>query len=180
MALKAGDRVRIASRSVTAEDEKTGLYYSYFGGLTGTIDTIYRDGSVCVNVDLESLSAEARDRHLEMQEAERKKWLDGLSAEVRSRLTPEQKQLALSYKVLVSKDDLQTIEGGKSKGEKKNAKQPADPNEDAAPSADKGPARAPGPKHVRGQEDEPAPHRPSAEELAKAEEEYLKSLQKES
>jgi len=175
MALKAGDRVRINSRSVTAEDEKTGLYYSYFGGLTGTVDTIYRDGSVCVNVDLESLSAEARDRHLEMQEAERKKWLDGLSAEVRNRLTPEQKQLALSYKVLVSSNDLEPIEGGKPRSDKKAAKQPADSTEDAAASAKKGPARAPGPKQARD-EDGPPPHRPSAEELARAEEEYLKSL----
>ena len=87
---KAGDRVRLAARQVTAEDEKSGLYYSYFAELTGAVDMVYGDGSVCVSVDLESLSEQARDRHLAMQEAERKKWLEGLSGEARNRLTPEQ------------------------------------------------------------------------------------------
>ncbi len=178
MAFKAGDRVKIAAREVTADDEKSGLYYSYFGGLTGAVDAIYGDGSICVNVDLESLTAQARDRHLEMQEAERKKWLDGLSGEARNRLTPEQRQLKLSYKVLVSKNDLEPAKGGKPEGGKKSAK-PAEKTEDDAPSARKGPARAPDPKQAPG-EDEPPTRRPSAEDLAKAEEEHLKSLQSKS
>jgi len=172
---KAGDRVRLAARQVTAEDEKSGLYYSYFAELTGAVDMVYGDGSVCVNVDLESLSEQARDRHLAMQEAERKKWLEGLSGEARNRLTPEQKQLRLSYKILVSRNDLEPAEGGKPEGGKRPAKAAAADVEDAAGSAKKGPARAPEPKRVREKE-EPAPRRPSAEDLAKAEEEYLKSL----
>lgn len=175
MALKAGDKVKITAREVTADDEKSGLYYSYFGGLTGAVDTVYDDGSVCIDVDLDSLSSQARDRHLEMQEAERKKWLEGLSGEARNRLTAEQKQLKLSYKVLVSKKDIEPHKGGKPEGTKKNVNT-ADSSEDTAPSARKGPARAPDPGQSREAE-EPAPHRPSEDELAKAEEEYLKSLQ---
>lgn len=173
--LTAGDRVQIQTRDVTADDEKSGLYYSYFGGLTGTVDTIYNDGSVCMNVDLEALSQEARDRHLAMQEAERRKWLDGLSGEARNRLTPEQKQLKLSYKILVSNKDLVHIKGDKPTSGKRSEKsdkvsQPA--SDDSGPSADKGPARAPEPA---GEESEPK--RVTADDLAKAEEEHLKSLQ---
>ena len=172
MAFRAGDRVRLLAREVTADDEKSGLYYSYFAGLTGAVDTIYSDGSVCVNVDLESLSEQARDRHMAMQEAERKKWLDGLSGEARSRLTPEQKQLTLSYKILASNKDLEPAKSGEPGG---SERQPKARSSDTAPAADRGPARAPEPKRAR-EKDQPPPRRPSPEDLSKAEEEYLKSL----
>jgi len=153
---KAGDRVQLASREVNAEDEKNGLYYSYFGELTGAVDTVYDDGSVCIDVDLESLSQEARGRHLAMQEAERKRWLEALSGEARNRLTPEQKQLKLSYKILASKNDLEPFKGGKPGSTKRSADTEQAGKEDASSAATK---------------------RPSEDDLAKAEEDYLKSLQ---
>jgi len=174
--LSAGDRVEIQAREVNADDEKSGLYYSYFGGLTGTVDTVYDDGSVCVDVDLESLSQEARDRHLAMQEGERKKWLDGLSGEARNRLTPEQKQLKLSYKILVSKKDVIQTKGGKPGGGKSRSKSVAE-DSDAPSAAPKGPARAPEPE---ARAEEPAPKRVSEDDISKAEEEYLRSLQERS
>lgn len=183
---KAGDRVQLVIREVTSEDEKNGLYYSYFGGLTGSVDAVYGDSSACVDVDLDSLSPAARDRHLAMQEAERKKWLEGLSGEARNRLTPEQKQLKLSYKILASIKDLEANKGPKPNGNKKTAKAEEAGGEDASPAAPKGPARAPEPEAASQpapiaeqpvEDDDFAPRRPSAEDLAKAEEEYLKSLQ---
>ncbi len=173
--LSAGDRVEIKSREVTADDEKNGLYYSYFGGLTGAVDTVYDDGSVCIDVDLESLSQDARDRHLTMQELERKKWLDGLSGEARNRLTPEQKQLKLSYKILVGKNDVTVTKGGKPSGKGKS-KSSADSSE-TTPSAPKGPARAPEPQSA---DEVPTPRRISEDDLAKAEDDYLRSLQEKS
>ena len=71
-AFKAGDRVRIVTRDVTPEDVKSQLYFAYFGGLTGTVDRTY-DDTVCVDVDLQSLTDEMRDRHVSMQEAERQR-----------------------------------------------------------------------------------------------------------
>lgn len=171
--LSAGDRVQIQSRDITADDEKSGLYYSYFGELTGAVDRVYDDGSVCVDVDLEALSKDARDRHLAMQEAERRKWLDGLSGEARNRLTAEQKQLKLSYKILVSKNDVIPTKGGKPTGTKSQPKS-AGPASDSSPAAHKGPARAPEP----GSADEASSvKRVSEDELSRAEEQYLKSLQ---
>jgi hypothetical protein len=99
-----------------------------------------------------------------------------LSGEARNRLTPEQKQLKLSYKILVSKMDLEPDKGDKPSGGKSPAKAASTDTQDPAPAARKGPARAPEPEQVR-EEEEPASRRPSAEDLAKAEEDYLKSLQ---
>ena len=108
---KTGDGVRIKTRELTADDSKTGLYYPFFGGLEGVVDCVYDDGSICVNVDIETLGEEARKRHLAMQEAERKRWLEGLSGEARARLSEEQRRLKISYKLLVSKNDLDPRKG---------------------------------------------------------------------
>lgn len=104
--LTKGIQISIRERAVTADDTRTGLYYQYFGGLTGKVDREYDDGSVCIEVDLESLTEAARKRHLDIQEAERKKWLNSLSDEMRNRLTAEQKQLKINYKILVHKNDI--------------------------------------------------------------------------
>ncbi len=107
-ALKTGQRVAIRSREITAEDQRTQLYFSYFGGLIGSVDRIYDDGTVCVDVELDSLEDSMRKRHLGIQEAERRRWLESLSDEMRNRLTAEQKQLKISYKILLSAKDLTT------------------------------------------------------------------------
>jgi hypothetical protein len=138
-AIKAGDRVKVVSREVTNEDSKSGLYYSYFGGLTGSVDRIYDDGSVCIDVDLDSLSDEIRTRHLAMQETEQQRWLSSLSDEVRNRLTAEQKQLKMSYRILVSKNDLEPIGSGKPRGSAKdqhvrNADSSSDPTKSSKAS----------------------------------------------
>ena len=109
MALTTGNKVVIKTRDVTDSDITSGLYFSYFGGLTGVVDRIYDDDSVCIDVDLDSLGKEARQRHKEMQEAENKRWLNSISADLRKKLTPEQKKLTISYKILVSKNDLDVV-----------------------------------------------------------------------
>jgi len=178
MPVKAGDKVVVVTREVTAEDAKSGLYYSYFGGLTGTVDRVYPDGSVCVDVDLESLSEETRRRHLEMQEAERKRWLDGLSDDVRNRLAPEQKQLKMSYRILVSRQDLEIVRGGKSAPEPRSeeTRTPAAAH-DGGPSSRSASApqhsdTAAKPKTTRK---EPQPRRLSEADLEAAEEAFLRS-----
>ena len=109
MKLKTGTKVQLEKRDVTPQDMADRLYFSYFGGLTGTVDRIFDDGSVCVDVDLESLSPEARERHKQMQKAENERWLNSVSAEAKRKLTPEQKKLRISYKILVSHADLRPL-----------------------------------------------------------------------
>lgn len=168
-AIKAGDRVTVVQRDVTAEDTKTQLYFAYFGGLTGTIDKVYDDDTVCVDIDLDALQEEARERHLAMQEKERRRWLDGLSDEARRRLTPEQQQLKMSYKILVLKKDIVPLKGGSPKD---GGKSGGGASEDAPSSEKKGPDKAPNPTA-----DEPAPKRVSEADLAAAEEAFLRSRQ---
>lgn len=169
--MKVGDKVQVTTREVTNDDIKSSLYFSYFGGLYGVIDRIYDDGTVCVDVDLDSLSQDARDRHIETQEAERKRWLDGLSGEAKGRLSEEQKKLSISYKILVSKKDIEPAKGGKPKASKSEKS-----SDDSSAAASKGPARAPDPV---GSDQEP-PKRLSEADLEAKEEEFLRSLQERS
>ena len=105
--MEKGSPVCIKERPVTPDDTRSGLYYQYFSGLKGKVDRAYDDGSVCLDIDLESLPEAARKRHLGIQDAEKKKWLNSLSDEARNRLTSEQKQLKISYKILVHKNDVE-------------------------------------------------------------------------
>lgn len=185
---KAGDKVRVITRETTADDEKNDLYYSYFGGLTGSVDTIYEDGSVCVDIDLESLSEAARERHLALQEAEKKRWLEGLSGEARGRLTAEQKQLKLSYKILTSVKELEHNKGDKPTGGKRAAKPEVSSEANGSADSKKEPAKNSEPRaapnsiddnkdQTAASEEASGSRRPSAQDLEKAEEDYLKSIQ---
>lgn len=105
MKFKEGEYVAVVAREVTGADEKSGLYYRHFSGLSGTVDRIY-GSEVCINVDPESLPDDILKRHTDIQESMRKKWLNGLSGEARYRLTPEERQFNLAYTILVHSDDL--------------------------------------------------------------------------
>ena len=181
MAVKAGDTIRVATRELTPEDTKSGLYYSYFGALTGKVDRVYPDGSICVDVDLDSLSEETRTRHVAMQEAERKRWLEGLSDEVRNRLTAEQKQLKMSYRILVSKQDLEIIEESKSapEGRPAGAKPAAAPAQGGRKGAESTPEPRPRQAQARPKtpNEEPETRRLSEADLEAAEEAFLRSRQ---
>ncbi len=146
-AIKSGDRVKIITRPVAAEDARSGLYYEYFGGLVGTADRVYDDNSICMDIDIESLRPETRDRHLAMQENERKRWLESLSDESRNKLTADQKQLKISYKILVSKTDIEIYTGGAPRPATKSGKAGSD-----APDARKDEPRAPGPSSLGSQD----------------------------
>lgn len=170
---KPGDGVTISTREVTPEDSKSGLYFEYFGGLVGKVDRVYDDGSVCIDVDIDSLSDDARKRHEAMENAERKRWLDGLSGEARNRLTDEQKQLKISYKILVSNKDLKPYNGGdKPKG--KPALKASD-SESAPAQSNSGPATEPDPTPLESDLAE-TPHRLTEAELEAREEEFFKSM----
>ena len=103
---KEGDRVRVSDREATAEDMKTGMFQNHFRGLTGTIQKVYATNEVAVEVDQSTLSESIAARHLEMQEQMKNKWLDGLSEDARSKLTPKERAFKLRYTVLVTQTDL--------------------------------------------------------------------------
>ncbi|HXG23933.1 MAG TPA: hypothetical protein VNJ09_05205, partial [Chthonomonadales bacterium] len=78
---KPGDRVRLVTRAQTEEDVKSGLYYEHFGGMTGIVQKVYNPGEIAVEIELESLSQEIRQRHEDVRNQMKTKWLEGLSEE---------------------------------------------------------------------------------------------------
>ena len=100
--LAAGDPVQVADREVAGPDAKSGLFYPHYRGLTGTLAKVYPDGTAAVTVSPESLPDEMRARHKAGSEAQRQKWLDGLSDEARNRLSAAEKQFSLRYTILVA------------------------------------------------------------------------------
>lgn len=152
---KTGDRVKIVEREMTAADIKSGLFYDYFRNLIGSVEHIYEDKTICVQIDLDSLPEDVYKRHIALQETIRQGWLDGLGQEQRARLTEADSKLTLSYNVLVNAADLEPA--GKAKPK---------PRPKLETSAK--------PEHTSFLKD--SVERRTQEEIEKAEEEYLKAL----
>ncbi len=104
--LKEGDRVQIIDRDATADDVKSGLFYNHFRNLTGTIQKIYETEEATVEVDDEALSEPVGQRHADVREQMKTRWLDGLSDEARNRLGEQEKDFHLRYTVLVNLKDV--------------------------------------------------------------------------
>jgi hypothetical protein len=164
--VKEEDRVRIVSREATAEDAKTGLYYSFLGGLTGTVRKVYSPQEVAVDVEPESLTTEMRKRHEQVRQDMRSKWLDALSDSERSKLTEPERNFILRYIVLVGMHDLERV-GGRA------ATTPAAVAAPTAPAPEAGPAPAAASPPPASTDVEPAPRRKTSAELEAAEQEEL-------
>ncbi len=105
--IKPGDRVRISSREATLRDARTGLFYTHYRGLVGSVSKVFPGNEVAVEVDLETLPEDVWTRHMTVRDQMRQRWLDGLPEEQRRRMTPDQKEFNLRYVVLVSAEDLE-------------------------------------------------------------------------
>ncbi|MEJ5253260.1 MAG: hypothetical protein HPY54_12890 [Chthonomonadetes bacterium] len=179
---KEGDRVQIVTREQTNGDIKERSYYPYMGGLKGTIYRLYSDGRAAVQIDLDSLPESIRTRHTEAQERMKNRWIEGLSEEARSRLTPEEREFHLNYVLLVRVEDLQpegkrTRSASAAKGEPSAPAQKA--QDTAAPSAKKQTTGAEPEARARSAAaaavEPELPKRKTLRDLEKAEEEFLKS-----
>ena len=58
--LTEGAAVRFSEREPSAADAKSGLFYPYYRGLTGTIAKVYADSTASVSVDEGSLPEDIR------------------------------------------------------------------------------------------------------------------------
>lgn len=158
---KEGDRVQVVDREATAEDAKSGLFYNHLRGLAGTVLKVYPTEEASVEIELESLPEAVAQRHLDVQEQMKTRWLDGLSEEGRNRLTEKERDFRLRYTVLVAVKDL-AAPGGK------RAVVAAPPKAVAPVASAAKPAR---PKA------EDALHRATSADLDAAEEAYFQSRQ---
>lgn len=162
MRFKPGDRVKVVERPMTAADTKSALFFDYFCNLTGTVSKVYDDGTLTVDIDLDSLPEDIRRRHHEIEEAVRRRWLDGLSEENRDKLSEKESAVKLEYKILIAESDLISL--GKSS-------EPSSPK--SKPSAS---SAAPEKKLKSSAEKKES--RPTEADLARAEAEHLKEIAK--
>ena len=105
-ALKEGERVEIVDREANADDVKSGMFYNFFRGLTGTVQKVYATDEIAVEIEQESLPDAVANRHTDVQENMKSRWLDGLSEEGRNRLTDKERDFRLRYTLLVHAKDL--------------------------------------------------------------------------
>ena len=103
---KAGDRVKIVERAATKEDKSTSSYFTYLGGLTGTVQSFYNKDEVAVCIDRDSFSPMVANTHKVAVKRMRAKFLDSLSDEQRRKLSREERQFDANYVVLVHSEDL--------------------------------------------------------------------------
>jgi len=113
MTVNVKDRVRVIDREPTTADVKSGLFYGYFRNLTGVVERVYDDTTLCVDVDIDSLPEDVRARHTDVEKTARDKWIAGLSGEQRGRLTEQDKQFNMRYKIVIASEDV-VSEGKKS------------------------------------------------------------------
>mgnify|MGYP000586760988 CR=1 FL=1 len=163
MRFKPGDRVKIVERPMTAADAKSALFFDYFCNLTGTVSKVYDDGTLTVDIDLDSLPEDVRRRHHEIEESVRRRWLDGLSEENRDKLSEKESAVKLEYKILIAESDLVSL--GKS-SEPSSSK----PKSSASASASE--------KKSSRSSAEKKESRPTEADLARAEAEHLKEIAK--
>jgi hypothetical protein len=103
---KEGDRVRITERTATPADTKTGLYYNYYAGLTGTVFKLYGNGpgtQAAIEVDITSLPDDVARRHREVRD----QMLSSLTGDARRQsLVGGAHEFNLRYVILVGIGDL--------------------------------------------------------------------------
>ncbi len=107
MAFKSGDRVRVVSREVTADDRKSNRYFEHMAGLVGVIESVYSSEEVAVKVDPEVLTNPAKDVHAEATQRMRDRFISQVSEEARSQLTKEEIEFPANFVILARMVDLE-------------------------------------------------------------------------
>jgi hypothetical protein len=77
-------------------------------GLTGTVQNVYSDGEVGLQVDPASMNEVTGQVHRTATERMRKKFLDSTSEEQKKTLTKEELEFDAHYVLLVQSSDLET------------------------------------------------------------------------
>ncbi|MCC7101717.1 MAG: hypothetical protein IT206_01415 [Fimbriimonadaceae bacterium] len=108
MALKVGDRVRVISREVTADDRKSNRYFDHMKGMVGVIESIYSKDEIAVKIDPESMVEPAVSVHAEATRRMRERFISQVSEEAKGLLTKEEVEFPANYVLLVRTEDLES------------------------------------------------------------------------
>ncbi len=109
MKLSEGDRVKIKTREVTEDDRKSNRYFDHMGGLLGTVQNIYGEKEIAVQIDHDSLSKASKDVHKEATNRMRQKFVDNVSEVQRKELTKDELEFETHFMLLVDSNDLEKV-----------------------------------------------------------------------
>ncbi len=104
---KAGQRVRVVTRKVTAEDKAKSRYFEHMAGARGEIQSVYADGTVALQVEPESLGETPRGVHRTATLKMREKFAAQISEEQRKALSKEELEFDTHYVLLVRGEDVE-------------------------------------------------------------------------
>lgn len=104
---KEGERVRVITRPVTAEDRRSNLYFEHMAGLVGQIANIYGPDEIVVEVEPDSVSKISLEVHGEAIKRLRGNILEKLSEEAKSKFTQEELNFTGHYVILARGEDLE-------------------------------------------------------------------------
>lgn len=124
--VKPGDRVKIVKRQVTKEDRESSTYFAHLAGLTGTVQNVYSDDEIAVQIDPGAFPPLLQELHAEAVRRMQAKFLDSLSEEQRNKLSEEEKKFHANFVVLVGAKDLERGPKTAPKVKAKGAKEPED------------------------------------------------------
>jgi len=104
---KPGDRVRVVTRPVTQEDRTKNRYFDHMAGLVGTVQQVYSDTEVAIEVEPDSMTKVSLDVQKTATVRMRDKFLSQISEEQKKQFTKEELDFDAHYVVLVDNKDLE-------------------------------------------------------------------------
>lgn len=109
---KEGDRVRVITRPVLAEDRRSNRYYEHLAGIEGTVQNVYGPEDIAVKADIPTTSEVAQTVHKEAVRRLREKFLANVSEEAKNKLSKEELNFDAHYMILVRSEDLEPLATG--------------------------------------------------------------------
>ena len=104
---KPGQKVRVVTRKVTAEDKAKSRYFEHMAGAQGEVQTVYADDTVAIQVAPETLGETPRGVHRTATVKMREKFSSQISEEQRKALSKEELEFDTNYVLLVRSEDLE-------------------------------------------------------------------------
>jgi hypothetical protein len=107
MKVSVGDKVKVVTREVTAEDRKSQRYYGHMAGLSGVVQAVFGEDEIAVKIDPEAMTGAVKEVHQNATVRMRERFLSGANEETKSTLTPEEINFPANYVLLVRSSDLE-------------------------------------------------------------------------
>jgi hypothetical protein len=107
--LKEGDRVRVVTRDLTAQDRKVNNFFPHMHGLTGVIANYYSESEIAIEVDLDTLPKVPLGVHTEATKRMRDRFIKETGEEARKSLAKEEVEFTPHYVLLLQASDLEKI-----------------------------------------------------------------------